>query len=87
MSRISYFLRGLKKVLLHTYVVAGRRLLKNTVFSKMGHLTNHIFFRIYHNIPVNKRDSRERFEDQAQGQHQMGTLPSQKDLLHIAGKL
>ena len=31
MSRISYFFRGLKKVLLHTYVVAGRRLLKNTV--------------------------------------------------------
>ena len=26
-----YFLRGLKKVLQHTYVVAGRRLLKNTV--------------------------------------------------------
>ena len=34
MSRISYFLRGLKKVLLHTYVVAGRRLLKNTVYQK-----------------------------------------------------
>ena len=31
MSRISDFLRALKKVLLHTYVVAGRRLLKNTV--------------------------------------------------------
>ena len=31
MSITFYFLRGLKKVLLHTYVVAGRRLLKNTV--------------------------------------------------------
>ena len=31
MSITFHFLRGLKKVLLHTYVVAGRRLLKNTV--------------------------------------------------------
>ena len=31
MSITFYFLKGLKKVLLHTYVVAGRRLLKDTV--------------------------------------------------------
>ena len=35
MSITFHFLRGLKKVLLHTYVVADRRLLKNTV-----HLTD-----------------------------------------------
>ena len=33
MSITFYFWRRLKKVLLHTYVVAGRRLLKNTVDS------------------------------------------------------
>ena len=44
---------------------------------------NH-YKRIYHNIPVNKRDNRE--EPQEHAGHRVGTLPSQKDLLHIAGK-
>lgn len=54
---------------------------------------NH-YKRIYHNIPVNKRDGGHKsgqFEsEQQQGtSHPLGTLgtfPSQKDLLHIAGK-
>ncbi len=45
---------------------------------------NH-YKRIYHNIPVNKRDS-PKYEDQpAGGSLHHSTLPSQRDLMHIAG--
>lgn len=44
---------------------------------------NH-YKRIYHNIPVNKRDSH-KYDDQHQGTMHHSSLPSQKDLLHIAG--
>merc|ERR1712142_132577 len=53
---------------------------------------NH-YKRIYHNIPVNKRDAGKggQFESEQQQQGTssplgaLGTFPSQKDLLHIAG--
>ena len=48
---------------------------------------NH-YKRIYHNIPVNKRDNghKGQFEsDQQQAPHAVPTYPSSKDLLHIAG--
>jgi len=53
---------------------------------------NH-YKRIYHNIPVNKRDAGKggQFENEQQQQGTssplgaLGTFPSQKDLLHIAG--
>ena len=50
---------------------------------------NH-YKRIYHNIPVNKKNDRgqqSQMDNEQQAPHPMGTFPSQKDLLHIAGKL
>ena len=50
---------------------------------------NH-YKRIYHNIPVNKKNDRSQgadaSEQQTAGTNAFGTFPSQKDLLHIAGK-
>ena len=49
---------------------------------------NH-YKRIYHNIPVNKKNDRgqqSQMDNEQQAPHPMGTFPSQKDLLHIAGK-
>lgn len=48
---------------------------------------NH-YKRIYHNIPVNKKNDRgqqSQMDNEQQAPHPMGTFPSQKDLLHIAG--
>jgi len=49
---------------------------------------NH-YKRIYHNIPVNKKNDRSQgadaSEQQTAGTNAFGTFPSQKDLLHIAG--
>ena len=44
MSFTFYFLRGVKKVLLHTYVVAGRRLLQNTVSIVMYRILFHYMY-------------------------------------------